>query len=142
MIFRFVSGVKGQKTVQNDIKFFLSRFISQETYIIWLSFMVQLCKMIIPLGVFIIFSKFRLFGLSRLVSQELYVTCFPFMIHLCKMIISPEVLFSFSKFWFFGLLGGKRVKNGFKVTKNCVRRAPYFRNHTAYDCHLWYTRSK
>ena len=44
-------GVKGQKMVQNDKKLCLSRSISQEPYIIWLSFMVQMCKMISP-GVF------------------------------------------------------------------------------------------
>ena len=44
-IFWVVRGVKGQKVVQNDKKFCPSRFISLEPYIIWLSFMVQMCKM-------------------------------------------------------------------------------------------------
>ena len=39
LIFWVVRGVKGQKTVQNDKK--------QEPYMIWLSFMVHMCKMII-----------------------------------------------------------------------------------------------
>ena len=26
-----------------------------------------------------------------------------------------------------------------KMTKNSVRHASYLRNHTSYDCHLWYT---
>ena len=44
--------VKGQKTNQNDKKFCLSCSISQEPYIIWLSFMVHLCKMTISPVVF------------------------------------------------------------------------------------------
>ena len=52
LIFQVVRGIKGQKMVQNDKKFCLSRFISQEPYIIWLSCMVQMCKMIISPGAF------------------------------------------------------------------------------------------
>ena len=44
----FSRGHKVQKIVQNDKKFCLLHSISQESYIIWLSFMVQMCKMIIP----------------------------------------------------------------------------------------------
>ena len=73
-IFWVVRGVKEQKTFQNDKKFSPSRFISQEPrhlwhsisqepYIIWLSFMVHMCKMIISPEVFFIFSKFWFFGL-------------------------------------------------------------------------------
>ena len=46
-IFRFVSGVKGLKLVQNDKKLCLLRSIYQEPYIIWFSYMVHICKMII-----------------------------------------------------------------------------------------------
>ena len=42
---------------------FLSGFISQEPYIIWLSFMVHLCKMMIYRDALFIFSKFWFFGL-------------------------------------------------------------------------------
>ena len=38
--------------IQNDKTFCLSHSISQEPYLIWLSFMVQMCKMIISPGVF------------------------------------------------------------------------------------------
>ena len=55
--------VKEQKTVQNDENFFLSYSISQEPYIIWLSFMVHICKMISP-SVAFIFSKFWFLGSS------------------------------------------------------------------------------
>ena len=52
LIFWVHRGVKGQKMVQNDKKFCLLHSISQEPYIIWLSFMVQMYKMIISPGVF------------------------------------------------------------------------------------------
>ena len=47
------------KMVQNEKKFCLSCSISLESYIIWFSFIVLMCKMIIPRGDFFIFSKFR-----------------------------------------------------------------------------------
>ena len=56
-------GANGQKIVQNSKKFCPSRSISQESYIIWLSFMVNVCKMIISPGFFFSFSKFWFFGL-------------------------------------------------------------------------------
>ena len=63
LIFWVVRGVKGQKMVENDNKICLSHLISQEPYIIWLSFIVHMCKMIIYPGVFFIFSKLRFFAL-------------------------------------------------------------------------------
>ena len=46
--------LKGQKTVHNDKKFCLSHSISQEPYIIWLWFLVHMCKMMIsPVNFFI-----------------------------------------------------------------------------------------
>ena len=44
-------------------KKFLSHFISQEPYIIWLSFVVHKGKMMVSSGFFIIFSKFWFFRL-------------------------------------------------------------------------------
>ena len=69
-----------------------------------------------------------------------------FVVHLYKIMISPHLhaFFSFSKFWFFGLVGGggrgegKRAKM-VQDDKKIVCCTPYFRNHTLYDCHLWYT---
>ena len=62
--FELLEGWKGKKkTVQNDKVLYPSRFISQEPYIIWLSFMVRLSKMIISLDDFFIFSKFWFIGL-------------------------------------------------------------------------------
>ena len=90
--FSVVSGVKGQKMAQNDKQFCLLSSISQEPSIIWLSFMVHKCKMIISPGIFFIFSKFWFFGLlggskgrkwskitkkcpSCIFSQEPYIIC-------------------------------------------------------------------
>ena len=52
MLFWLLRGVKGQKTVKNDKKICLSHFISQEPYIIWLPFMVQICKIMMSPSVF------------------------------------------------------------------------------------------
>ena len=61
LIFRAFRGVKRQKMVQNDKKLCPSRFISQELYIIWLSFMLHMYKMIISLGFFFFFFFFNFF---------------------------------------------------------------------------------
>ena len=61
--FLVVSEVKVQKMVQNDKNVCQSRSISQEPYIIWLSFMLHMSKMIISPGFFFIFSKFWFSGL-------------------------------------------------------------------------------
>ena len=61
--FWVVSGVKEQKMAKNNIKFCLSCFISQELNIIWLSFMVLMCKIIISPGFIVIFSECWFFGL-------------------------------------------------------------------------------
>ena len=53
-----------QKPVQNDKKLCQSHFISQKPYIIWLSFMVQLCKMIMS-SVFFYFFKIFIFWVVR-----------------------------------------------------------------------------
>ena len=119
LIFRVVKGIKVQKIVQNDKKFCPSHFISQEPYIVWLSFMVHMCKMIISLGFFFQFFKILIFcvvfGLSFVkgqktvqndkkfcvscfISQEPYIIQLSFMVHLCKMIISWGDCFIFSKF--------------------------------------------
>ena len=114
--FGLLVGWKGKKTPKMTKKICLLQLISQESYIIWLSFMVHLCKTI-SLEFFFIFSKFWFFGLLRRVrgwrgkraknsiSQESYIIWFLFMVLMCKIIISPGDVFIFSKFWFFGLLG-------------------------------------
>ena len=110
--------------------------ISQKTYIIWFSFMVHMCKMIISKGIFKIFSKFwfsRLLGGKRAknspkwqkilsvtpsISQEPYIIWLSFMLHLCKMIISLGNFFIFFKILIFWVVrevnGQKMVLNGKK----------------------------
>ena len=51
------SAVKGQKMAQNDKNFCQSYLVSQEWYLIWLWFLVHICKIISP-AIFSIFSKF------------------------------------------------------------------------------------
>ena len=72
--FWLLVGVKGLKMAQNHKKLCLLCFISQESYIIWLSFMVHLSKMIISSGVL-----FHLFKILRKWSnmRKNYVCCTP-----------------------------------------------------------------
>ena len=65
LIFQVARGVKGQIMVQNGKKICMFHLLPQELHIMWLSFMVRLCKMIILPGCcfFIIFSIFLFFGL-------------------------------------------------------------------------------
>ena len=57
-------GGKRAKNGPNDQNI-LSRSVSQEPYIIWLSFMIHMSKMIISPGFFLSFSKFWFLGLLR-----------------------------------------------------------------------------
>ena len=100
LIFWVHRWIKGQKTVQNDKKLCLSHSISQEPYITWLSFMVQMCKMIISAGVFfnvkILIFQVVIKGLkgqkmaqnvenfcqSHLMFQELYIIWSSCMVHI------------------------------------------------------------
>ena len=110
-------GVKGQKMVQNDKKLCLSCSISQEPCIIWLLFMVQMCKIIISPGVFFNFKILifwvvrglkgqkmaqndKKFCLSHSISQEPYIIWLWFLVHMCKMMISPANFFIFQNFDF------------------------------------------
>ena len=93
----------------------LSCSISQETLLIWSSFVVQKCKMIISPGFFFISSKFWFFRLlggskgkkgpkcqknSNSVSQELYLLWLWLLVQMCKRTISPGIFF----FHFFKIL--------------------------------------
>ena len=118
--------------------------ISQEPYIIWLYFLVYVCKMIISWVVFyffkiLVFLVVLFWGwggikgqkmvqndkticLSCSTFQEQYIW-FSFMAAcMCKMIISSGLFFSFSKFWFFGLMEvkwQKTVQNDKKFCPSC-----------------------
>ena len=104
--------------VQNDKKFSLLLSISQEPYIIWLSFMVPMCKIIISPGVFFNFEilVFRVvrglkgqkmaqndkkFCLSYSVSQELYIIWLWFFWYACvKWLYLQQIFFIFQNFVF------------------------------------------
>ena len=50
--------------------------------------------------------------------------------------------FYFLKMLIFRVLRRVKGQERVQMTKNSVRHAPYLRNHTSYDCHLWYTFEK
>ena len=102
-----------------------SRSVSQEPCIIWLSFMLHLCKMIIFPGNFFIFSKFWFFGLLAGKSaknspkgQNILSVALPIwgtihhmtVIYICKMIISSDVFFILKILIFLVCRGIKRQK--------------------------------
>ena len=142
-IFRAVRGLKEQKMAQDDKKFSLLHFISQEPYIIWLSFIVHLCKMMISTSFFFIFSKFwfsgllggggvkgqkivqneKKFCLSCSISQDSYIIWFSFMVLMFKMIRPPGVFFHIFKiliFWVvMGVKGQRIARNGKKFCLSC-----------------------
>ena len=128
--------------VQNDKWFCLSRSISLEPYIIWLSFMLHMCKMIMSPGGCFIFSKFWFFwflggGGKRAknclkwpkISQESYIIWLSFMVHLCKMIISPGFFFKILIFWVVrGVKRQKTVQNDKKfVLLHSISEEPYIK---------------
>ena len=101
--------VKGQKIAQNDKTFCLLCSISQEPYIMWLSFVVHKCKMISPGIFYITFSKFW-FGLlwgtkgekwPKMLKKPVLGTIHHiswFMVHMCERTIPPGVFYIFSNF--------------------------------------------
>ena len=144
MIFWVVRGVKGEK---------MTHSISQEPYIIWLYFMVHVCKMKIFLGVFFIFSKLtfpvirgvkgqkmaqidKKKFLRHFISQEAYIILSWFLVHVYKIKIQ-HFFFTFPKFSFFGFLRDKRAKNYPKLAIS-VWHALYH-NCRSYQQDYWYT---
>ena len=131
-------GVKGQEMVQNDNKFCLTHSIYQELYIIWSSFVVHICKMIISPCFFSkcwfsglleevkqkIVQNDKIFCLLLSASQEPYIMSF--VLHNCRMIISPGGFFFFFFFHFFKILifwvvsGVKGQKMGQIDNKFCL----------------------
>ena len=124
LIFEVVRGLKGEKMAQNDQKFYLLHSIPQELYIVWSSFMVHVCKMIIFPGMLFHFFKILITWVVRglkgwlmvqndknfcplySISQEPYIIWLSFMVYMCKMIIFAGIFSFSSKFWFSGLLRG------------------------------------
>ena len=124
-----------QKMVWNDNKFCLLHFISQEPYIMWLSFMVHIFAIIISSLVLFIFPKIWFSGCTgckrakngpewqKIVFFAPYLRnhtsylWFSFMVKMCTMIISPGVFFNFKILiiWFVrGLKGQKMAQNNKK----------------------------
>ena len=121
----------------NDKKFCLLCSISQEPYIKWLWFMVQMCKMIISPGGFFNFKIliFQVVGTERVKNDPKWPVCgtlyfrnhISYGLHLwytCvyKRIISPGIFFIFLKKFNFRIIrewdgGGKRTNNGPKWQK-------------------------
>ena len=134
-------GVKGEKMTDNDKKLCPLHSMSQEPYIIWLSFLVHICKMVISPSVFffVIFSKFWFCWLfvgwkgNEWPKMTKYYVCLTpclrnhtsydcdFWFTWVKWWYLQPSFFICSKFWFFGAL------------------ALYYRN--CRSCHqgFWYT---
>ena len=140
---------------QDDKKKSVLQLISQEQYIIWLSIMVHLCKMMISLGVFFHFCKILIVwvvkggGRSKRakngtkwekicqlhpISQESYI-----MIFVQNHNISRRFL-HFFKILIFGVV--RSVKKWPIMTKNFVLCLLYLRNHISYDLDQWCTSVK
>ena len=137
-------------------KFCLSHFISLELYIIWLAFMVHMCKMIISPEFFFHFFKMLIFWVVRGVKRHKLVQMTKNSVHhasylrnhsshdchlwytfVKSYIISSGVMFIFPKFWFSGSVWGQKGKKWSRMTKTSVCCTAYLRNYTSYDCHLW-----
>ena len=116
-----------KKMAQNDKKFSQSCPISQDPFIIWLSFVVRKCKIIKSPGLFFIFFKIMIFWVVRRVkgqkmAQNGKKLCRAFYLkshisydlHLwytCVKWWHTQLFFSFlKKFWLYELLGGKKGK--------------------------------
>ena len=131
--------------------------MSQEPSIMWLLFMVQMCKMIICPGVFFNFKTVRGLKGQKMAQSEKISACrtlyfknyisydlHSWYICMYKRIISPGIFFLFFflfKILLFGIIKGGvgAYKKWPKMTKNSVCLTPYLRNCTSYDCDFWCT---
>ena len=117
--------------VQNDKKCFWSHSISQEPFIVWLSF--YFFKFLIfrvvswVKGQKIVHND-KKFCLSNSVSQEPCIIWSWFLVHVCKMMISPTVFFIFSKFWFFIFFRAVFLVSFALYLRNCRLYHPDFDN--------------
>ena len=87
--------------------------ISKEPYIIWLSFVVRKCKLVISPGSFFQNFDFSVKGQKMVQNEKRFylLNCYwtvwlLFVVDKSKMTISPGAFFIFSKFLFYGLLVG------------------------------------
>ena len=115
---------------QNDKTFCVLCFISQELYIIWLTFIVHMCKMVISPPFFKFFLNFDFMGCwgvkgqDKKLSVALHISgaiiILSFMVHMCKMITSPGAFFHFFKILIFWVMRGSKWKKWSKMTKFSV----------------------
>ena len=98
----------------------LSCSISQEPHIIWLSFMVENCKMVISPGVFC----------------NVKILIFQVVKGLKGQIMDQNDEISVCHTLYFRSHKGKKLS---KVTKNYVCLTPYLRNQAFIYCDFWYT---
>ena len=103
-VFRERGGSKGKKIIHK--KLCRLHLVSKEPYIIWLSFVVHKCKLMISPGFF--FQNFdfsvkgqkmvqneKRFCLCNSISQEPYIILSSFVVDKCKIRISPGFCFHF-----------------------------------------------
>ena len=107
--FGLLGGIKGQKTIQNDNKLSVLRSIFQEPYIVWLSFIVHMCRMITSQVVFFNFSKFWFSGVEG------------------QKVTQNGKKLSFHNFDFLGFQGSKRAEIDQKLPIS-VRHTLYLRS--------------
>ena len=124
LIFGVNSRVKDQKMAQ---KIMSVAPISQEACIIWVWFLVHMCKMMTAPEAFFIFSKLvRAVKVWKRTKKSLTPyfrnpTSYDrgFLVHMSKKTIFAAVFFIFSKFWFFEFLAGEGGEaKGQKMTHN------------------------
>ena len=142
----------------NNKKFFLSCFISQETYIIIMIFIygTHVQKDNIYRSFFHFFKILIFWVASGVKGQKMAwgdkKSCLwhstiwgsihydPDFWYTCVKWRHPEVLFFIlSKFWFCGLLGGWKGKKWPQMTKNIALLTQYLSNHTSCDSDFWHT---
>ena len=130
LIFWIGWGVKGQKAIQNDKKFCPLCSVSQESYILCLSFMVHPCKMIISPGIcFHIFKILIVWAVKKAKDSPKWQKILSIVLHISGTIHHMTVIygthlqndnifscvFHFFKFLIFwvhvGVKGQKMVQN-------------------------------
>ena len=91
-------GGKGQKMAQSEKK--NSHSVSQELYLIWLRFLLLMCKLISP-ATFFHFSKFWFLGFSKFINkcQKEIPRCAPPSSHVCDFFNRTKTFFTYKVFF-------------------------------------------
>ena len=91
-------GGKGQKMAQSEKKKLHS--VSQELYLIWLRFLLLMCKLISP-ATFFHFSKFWFLGFSKFINkcQKEILRCAPPSSHVCDFFNRTKTFFTYKVFF-------------------------------------------